>query len=257
MATIVKLEKRTILWLKIGIAILLAALIILGFRLWFVRTYRIDFQKDVTVTVIGTSGRYSEQEIKDYTLDKWYEHYWILIRWYYKYRKVEPLPYLEKISVNVTDDGKVEIRAYEKMPIGCILEMGNYLYFDNDGIIVSSKKQNVENLPIITGLEYTRVTLYKRFETQKSDLFRVVMNIVQQLKKYGIVADEIHFGTEEQVTLMCGGNRFELGTRETYDVQIQMIRGILDRIGSQETKYHFHMENVESVTDELHATIIE
>lgn len=257
MAKIVKLEKRTIRLLKVGIGILVGILLVVIFLVWFKRKYKIDPEKDVVVTVVGMSGRYSEEEIRDYTLDKWYKNYWILAKWYYKYKKAETLPYLEKITVNVTDEGIIEIRAYEKMPIGCIYEMGNYFYFDTDGVVVASKKENVEKLPVITGLTYTEVTLYKEFRTQRSDLARVVMNLVRQLQKYEITAEEIHFGEDNEVYLLCDDNRFDLGTRETYDVQIGMIRGILDQIGGRPVKYHFHMENVENDTDNVNATVIE
>lgn len=257
MAKIIKLEKRTALLLKVSIILFVLVLSALIFLLWFGKKYRIDRAEDVTVTVIGMSGRYTEKEIMDHTLNKWYHNYWILAKWYYNYRTAEPLPYLEKITVNVTDEGKIEIRAYEKMPIGCILEMGNYLYFDTDGVIVSSKTENVEKLPVITGLSYTSVTLYKEFVTEKQDMARVVMNLVRQLQKYEIEAEEIHFGKENEVYLICDGNRFDLGTRDAYDVQIGMMAGILDRISGYEVKYHFHMENVENDTDNVNATIIE
>ncbi len=257
MPKVVKLEKRTVLLMKILFAVSLFVLVVVVALIWFRKKYMIDIDKDVTVTVIGMSGRYTEEEIKKHTLDKWYEKYTPFLKLYYKYNKSDTLPFLEKITVTVTGNKSVEIRAYEKMPVGCILEMGNYLYFDSDGVIVSSKQENVENLPVITGLEYSKVTLYQVFETQRSDMARVVMNLVRQLQKYGVEASEIHFGEENDVYLICSGNRFDLGTRDAYDIQIGMIRGILDRIGGQETKYYFHMENVKTASDDVRATIIE
>ncbi|MBO4696277.1 MAG: hypothetical protein J5643_03215 [Lachnospiraceae bacterium] len=257
MPKIIKLEKRTTVLLRVLLIVLVFAILVISTILWFRKTYKIDLKKDVSVTVIGMSGRYTEEEIKKHTLDKWYEQYTPFLKLYYKYNKADTLPFLEKITVTVTGKKSVEIRAYEKMPIGCILEMGNYLYFDADGVIVSSKKENVENLPVITGLEYSKVTLYQQFETQRSDLARVVMNLVRQLQKYEVTASEIHFGEENEVYLICSGNRFDLGVREAYDIQIGMIRGILDRVGGQETKYHFHMENVKTASDDVRATLIE
>lgn len=257
MAKEIHLQKKKTVWIEIGIIFLVVILLLIAFLLWFKKKYKINRDTDVKVRIIGMSGRYTEEEIRDYTLDKWYENYWILVKWYYKYKKVEPLPYLEKITVDVAEDGIIEISAYEKMPIGCIMEMGYYLYFDADGVIVSTKMENVEKLPVITGLKYTSVKLYEPFQTQKSNLFRVVMNIVMQLQKYEVTAEEIHFGQEDEVYLLCDGNRFDLGTRDAYDVQIGMIKGILDQVGGRELKYHFHMENVENATDDVHATLIE
>ena len=258
MAKVVRLERKSEKFLKFLMFVLLAVLLLsILFFVILKKKYRIDPETDVSVTVIGMSQRYTEKEIRDCVLNKWYHNYWILTKWYYKYKKVPTLPYLEKITVNVTREGKIEIRAYEKMPIGCIQEMNFFLYFDADGVIVSSKTENVEKLPVITGLTYSRVTMYQTFETEKSNLARVVMNIVRQLQKSEMTASEIHFGEEDEVILWCDGNRFDLGTRDAYDVQITMIRGILDRIGGTEVKYEFHMENVENVTDNVNATRIE
>ena len=219
MAKVVKLEKRSEKLLKILMFLLLAVLILSVAVVFFKKKYRIDPKTDVSVTIIGMSNRYTEEQIRDCVLNKWYHDYWILTKWYYKYKSVPTLPYLEKITVNVTKEGKIEIRAYEKMPIGCIKEMN--------------------------------------FETEKSNLARVVMNIVRQLQKSEITASEIHFGEDDEVILWCDGNRFDLGTRDAYDVQITMIRGILDRIEGSELKYEFHMENVENITDNVNATRIE
>ncbi|MBO4483781.1 MAG: hypothetical protein J5738_00140 [Lachnospiraceae bacterium] len=257
MAKVVKLEKRSEKLLKILMFLLLAVLILSVAVVFFKKKYRIDPKTDVSVTIIGMSNRYTEEQIRDCVLNKWYHDYWILTKWYYKYKSVPTLPYLEKITVNVTKEGKIEIRAYEKMPIGCIKEMNYFLYFDSDGVIVSSKTENVEKLPVITGLTYSKVTMYQTFETEKSNLARVVMNIVRQLQKSEITASEIHFGEDDEVILWCDGNRFDLGTRDAYDVQITMIRGILDRIEGSELKYEFHMENVENITDNVNATRIE
>lgn len=257
MAKIVKLEKKSEKFLKLLMFLLLAVLIFSIFLVIFKKKYRINPETDVSVTIIGMSERYTEEQIRDCVLNKWYHDYWILTKWYYKYKNVPTLPYLEKITVNVTKEGKIEIRAYEKMPIGCIKEMNYFLYFDADGVIVSSKTENVEKLPVITGLTYTKVTMYQTFETEKVNLARVVMNIVRQLQKSEITASEIHFGEDDEVILWCDGNRFDLGTRDAYDVQITMIRGILDRIDGSELKYEFHMENVENITDNVNATPIE
>lgn len=256
MAKEIRLQKKTVLLLKVIVVLAALTVLVLCFLLWFKKKYRIDRKNDVTVTVIGGNNRYTKEEILNYTLDSWFEDYWILTKWYYKYRTVKPMPYLEKITISVTNNGKIEITAYEKVPIGCIKEMGYYIYFDSDGIVVSTNRENVENLPVITGLEYTKVTLYEKFETQKSDLYRVAMNIVHQIQKYEVDAEEIHFGEAEDVYLICRGNRFDLGTRDAYDVQIGMISGILNRVGNSDVKYHFHMENAETV-ENVYATVIE
>ncbi len=266
---LIRLERKTMFWLRMAIGMLILFVVLLIFGIWFQNKYRIDKLTDVEVVIIGSGGRYSEEEIRDYVLDEWFEQYYILIDWYYNYREVEPLPYLEKITVNVVD-GKVTLNAYEKLPIGCIFEMENYLYFDADGVIVSSKKENVEGLPVITGLEYESVVLYKPFETKQAGMYEVVMNLVHQMEKHAVVAEEIHFGSDEAVKLYVDGHCISLGKRDAYDVQIAMIRGILDKLAKQQqgsddgesdgseggkaVKYDINMENVYDSDDQFYAT---
>lgn len=261
---LIRLERKTKFWMRLAIGLGIVFLVLLVFGIWFRDKYRINRETDVTVTIIGNGQRYTKEEIRDYVLDEWFEEYYLLIDWYYKYRDVEPLPYLEKIQVEVVE-GKVQLTAYEKLPIGCIFEMENYLYFDADGVIVSSKKENVENLPVITGLEYESVALYQVFETKNADMYEVVMSLVRQMEKHSLSVEEIHFNKDSSVVLWCDGHRISLGQREVYDVQLSMIRGILDKLAanaesnpeSADVKYNINMENVYESGDQFYATVLD
>lgn len=254
---VIRLKKR-MHPLKITILVLVVVLILLVFFLnWFEKTYRIDPATDVKVMIIGDSGRYTEDEIRNYVINERFEYYWILLKWYYHSNKVEPPPYLEKITVEVEDDGSVLLKAYEKRPVGALWEMGNYLYFDSDGMLVSTKVENVENLPVVKGLKYSSITLGKVFETQNPALFQVIMKLVRQLEKQEVSVDVIQFAKDNSITLYCDGNIIELGIRDAYDVQIQVLRSMLDKIQLDSKKYRINMEHVENGNEKIVATVIE
>lgn len=238
--------------------LILAALLLAAglFGMWFEKTFRMDLQQDVKVLLIGENARYTEEEIRAYVFDARFKEYSILLKWYYRSHEVVPPLYLEKITVEVEDGGTVLIKAYEKNPIGALWEMGNYLYFDSDGMIVSTRKENVEGLPVVKGLTYTSVTLGKTFETQNPALFHVIMNLVRQLEKQQVAADTILFGRNNSVTLYCGGNVVELGIRDAYDVQIQVLHSMLEEIEKTDVRYHINMENVYDGTESVIATVI-
>lgn len=237
-------------------------LIYIGLRL-FDKEYRIDKEKDVTVTIIGFSERYTEEEIRDHVLSHWYDNYSILVKNIYKYRKIETLPFLEKITVEVGENNKISITAYEKPPIGCLYDLGYYLYFNRDGEIVSSRMENVENLPVVTGLVYTNLTMYQKFETQDNTLFSVVLNIVFQLQKQEITIQEIRFDRDKAVTLIMDGNEYRLGVRKAYDVQIAMIPGVAEKLKERniekqkDVRYEINMERVQNETDSFSAKELE
>lgn len=255
--SVVRVKKKMNPWLKTLIVFLVILVIILLALNWFEKTFRINVEKDVKVMIIGDGGRYTEEDIKKYVLDERFEQYWILLKWYYRSNKVDPPPYLEKITVEVGDDGSVLLKAYEKNPIGALWEMGNYLYFDSDGMLVSTKKENVEGLPVIKGLKYSSVTLGKVFETQNPALFQVIMKLVRQLEKQNVNADVVQFHSDNSVTLYCDGNVIELGIRDAYDVQIQVLSSILEKIMLQDVRYSINMEHVEKGDEKIIATIIE
>ena len=259
---VIQTEKRsTRIIRRVTILVILAVLAALAWR-WFRNTYKINRETDVRVTILGFSERYTEEEIRDHVLSHWYDDYSILVKFIYRYRKVETMPFLEKITIEVGEGNQILIKAYEKPPIGCLYDMGYYLYFNRDGEIVSSRKTNVEELPVVTGLVYTNLTMYQKFETQDDKLFDVILNIVFQLQKNEVTIDEIRFGKDKAVTLIMQGNEYRLGVREMYDVQISMIPDVARELAARNQKlgkqctYDINMEGVFTSSDEFYAKVL-
>lgn len=256
---IIQTEKRSRRWIRRCGILLIVGIAIVLFWKWFDRTYRIDRDKDVTVTVIGLNERYTTEEIKDHVLSHWFDRYSVLIRWYYKYRKIETLPFLQKIDIAVDEDNKVTITVYEKPPIACIYDMGFYLYFNRDGELIASRSENSESLPVVTGLEYRNLTMYQPIETKKTELFPIVLNLVFQMKKNDLNIDEIHFEKDYSVTLYMNENAYFLGNREVYDIQISMIASVNEELQKRnrdtgrEAHYDVNMSSVFEPNDKFYA----
>lgn len=222
--------------------------------------YLIDLETDVSVTIIGFSERYTQQEIRDHVIrDRFRDRYSLLIKWYYKYYEAEPLPFIEKITVDVNDEGKIFITAYEKPPIACIYDMGFYLYFNRDGEIISSRTSNTENLPVVTGLRYNNLAMYQVFETQDNSLFQVILSIVFQMQDKEFHIDEIAFDANKAVTIRVGENYYYLGTRSVYDIQVAMIPEVERKLRDRNTEkgktiaYDINMESIRQSGDDFYA----
>ncbi|MBP5461688.1 MAG: hypothetical protein J6Y20_06145 [Lachnospiraceae bacterium] len=222
--------------------------------------YLIDPENDVSVTIIGFSERYTQQEIRDHVIqNRFRDRYSLLIKWYYKYYEAEALPFIEKITVDVNEEGKIYITAYEKPPIACIYDMGFYLYFNRDGEIISSRTTNTENLPVVTGLKYNNLAMYQVFETQDNSLFQVILSIVFQMQDKEFHIDEIAFDANKAVTIHVGENDYYLGTRNVYDIQVAMIpeveRKLQERNSEKGKKiaYDINMESIHQSGDDFYA----
>ncbi|MBP5354233.1 MAG: hypothetical protein J6Y67_03715 [Lachnospiraceae bacterium] len=257
---VIHIEKRSARFLRrmTILFLILSFFIIVAFQLH--TKYLIDPVQDVSVTIVGFSERYTEEEIRNHVIrDRFRDRYSLLIKWYYKYYEAETLPFIEKITVEVDDEGKIHITAYEKPPIACIYDTGFYLYFNRDGEIISSRTTNTENLPVVTGLKYNNLAMYQVFETQDNDLFQVILSIVFQMQNKEFHIDEIAFDNNKSVTIHVGENRYFLGSRKVYDVQVAMIPEVERKLKERNEEknktcaYDINMEGVFRNDDDFYA----
>lgn len=257
---VIHIEKRSARFLRrmTILFLILSFFIIVAFQLH--TKYLIDPVQDVSVTIVGFSERYTEEEIRNHVIrDRFRDRYSLLIKWYYKYYEAETLPFIEKITVEVDDEGKIHITAYEKPPIACIYDTGFYLYFNRDGEIISSRTTNTENLPVVTGLKYNNLAMYQVFETQDNDLFQVILSIVFQMQNKEFHIDEIAFDNNKSVTIHVGENRYFLGSRKVYDVQVAMIPEVERKLKERNEEknktcaYDINMESVFRNDDDFYA----
>jgi cell division protein FtsQ len=137
------------------------------------------------------------------------------------------LPFVEKIDVNMTDTHTITVYVYEKMVAGCVEFMSEYLYFDKDGIIVESSSRRLEDIPVIKGLKFEKIMLSEKLKVQKDELFDVIINLTQLIRKYELAVDQISFNSDFEVTLDCGDIRVLLGKKSTYDEALSELKNIL------------------------------
>ncbi len=132
------------------------------------------------------------------------------------------------MSFELVDRNSVSIRVYDKKIIGCIEFMGDYLYFDKDGIIVESTANRIDEIPLVKGLKYDKIVLNEKLEVQKEELFNVILNLTQQIEKRELDVDTISFTKQYEVTLDLGDIKAMLGKRSTYDEILAKLKNIVN-----------------------------
>lgn len=187
----------------------------------FVYTFQL---KNITVT--GTM-RYNDDEIIERLVYSEADSNTLLFYLKYKYFMDIRVPFVEKMSFELVDIHSVDIKVYDKKIIGCIDFMGDYLYFDKDGIIVESTSSRLENIPLVKGLKYQKIVLNEKLEVQKEELFDVILNLTQQIEKREIKVDTIIFNNDYEVTVVSGDIKALLGRRSTYDEILAKLKNII------------------------------
>ncbi|CRZ34644.1 cell division protein FtsQ [Herbinix hemicellulosilytica] len=183
--------------------------------------------KNITVT---GSSRYSQDQIVKRLINKREDKNTLIFYLKYKYFVDIRIPFVEKMSFELVDRNSVSIRVYDKRIIGCIEFMSDYFYFDKDGIIVESTSNKIDDIPQVKGLKFQKIALNEKLEVQKEELFDVILNLTQQIEKYGLNVNTISFNNKYEVTLDCGDIKAKLGKRSTYDEVLAKLKNILDEV---------------------------
>lgn len=194
------------------------------------------------ITVEGNEY-YTEQEIIDKVVTKPTDRFTLLFYLRCRYQELPRIPFVEKISVEMTDNHSASITVYEKIITGCVKIMGSYLYFDKDGIVVESSPERREEIPIVTGLSYDKIVLYQTLKVQKEEMFTTILNLTRLIKQNELDVDEIHFNSALEVDLICESIRVRLGKKEMYDEPVSALVTILPKAMELDRKMTLDMRD--------------
>ena len=150
---------------------------------------------------------------------------------------------MEKVDVQLKGLGSVQIQIWEKTIIGCIKYMGEYLYFDRDGVVVESTVKQQEGIPLVEGVTFRRMNLYEKMEVENDEIFERIMGVSQLLSKYQIATDKVVFDQSSKVTLYVEDIRILLGKRDSYDEQIAELSKLLPKARKKKLKGTLDMES--------------
>ncbi len=196
----------------------------------FLKTFEI---REFTVT---GGSRYYEQEIKEFLItkptDKISLFFWLHMRMF----GYGEIPFVEKIETELTGRRSVEVTVHDKIVTGCVEQMGSYLYFDRDGMVVESSKIKLPDVPVVSGLKFSKIVLFEQMVTAKEGIFDVILDLTRLIQKQELIVSEIAFDKDYAVTLHIDGNQILLGKREQYDEVLSVLKSIVSTLGERKLR---------------------
>lgn len=198
------------------IVLCIAMAVFFGLFFWF----HID-----TVKIEGDSV-YSENEIEESVFNRKFSDNALLFRIYNKIYGINKLPFIEDIDVKYVSHDTVLLHVYDKKISGCIKYMGQYVYFDKDGIVLQSLPEHKKNVPMVTGIKFGDFTIGEAFSVKDEKLFSKIMNISQLISHYKIEVSRIH-SSNDGIILYSGKVRVFLGKEEMYDDKLAALTSVL------------------------------
>jgi Cell division septal protein len=237
-----KRKKGKIQAIILGLGIVIA-LFLLG-AITILTVFSID-----EIEIVGNEY-YSTEDIKRRLLEELYLNNTLEFSWQYRngLQGIE-IPMISEIEVEREGTHKIKVRVYEKNLLGYVDYLGTRMYFDKDGIVVESSQEEIEKLPLITGLEFSKITLHEKLEVEKEEVFHTILNLTQLLKDVGLVPERISFSNELNIMLYFGDIKVDLGKEKNLEFKILRLYAALPSVEGQSGT--LHMEKMGEGTENI------
>lgn len=200
--------------------------------------------KITTVYVEGTR-MYSADEIKQSVFSRKYADneffFWI----YQKMYGINTLPFVEEIDVSYDSLNTITLHVYDKKISGCIEYMGQYIYFDKDGIVLQSMKEKKEDVLVVNGIRFGTFTVGKAFNVKDDTLFQTIMNLSQLISHYKISVDKLQI-EDKDILLLSGDIKVTLARKTMYDDEMSALSDVLKTAKKEKLKGTIDMQNFQA-----------
>ena len=219
------------------------------FILLLVMNLLLEYFQVQTVYVEG-NRHYTAQQVKQLVERGKFGDNTLYLSMYYKNKSISGVPFVERMDVDVMDRNTIKVTVYEKSLAGYVEYLGNYLYFDKDGIIVESSNMKTVGIPMVSGLQFDHFVMYEELPVENPDVFHNILTVTQMLNKYDITTDRIFFDGNSTMTLYFDKVRVNMGNMELLEEKIQRLDAILPKLEGEDGVLHLegYSENNDTFT---------
>lgn len=190
-----------------------------------------------TVRVNGTEF-YTPQEIENCIFEKPAERNFLYAWLNNRFGQKKSIPFVAGYTMEFYGIHEVEITVYEKSVIGYVNYMGSHMYFDKDGTVVESSSEIREGIPLVTGLTFDYIVLYKTLPVADETTFTQILNLTQLIAKHRLSVDRIHFDSRLFATLYIGDIRVCLGDKTNMEDKLAELVGMLPQLEGLSGELH-------------------
>lgn len=153
------------------------------------------------------------------------------------------IPFIRDTDIDIDFPSEVSIQVYEKALIACFYYMGEYVYFDKDGMILESTTEHNPDIPCIEGISFKGFTMNRKIEVDREGQIDTILDISELISHYKIEVDKVLFNNKNEVTLYCGDIKVFLGRQTLYDQQIASVSDVLRQAKENKIKGTIDMKN--------------
>lgn len=181
-----------------------------------------------TVEVKG-NHQYAKEEIIDLVMSDPLDYHTVYYYGKNRLKKHRQIPFIEDYQIVFHSWSEIDIIVYEKSIVGYVSYMGNYMYFDKDGIVVESSSEKLDDVPEIGGLQFGHIVLYQKLPVIDESIFNDILNLTQILSNYDFQVDKIQYDDYKHAVLYIDDIDVILGDNQYINEKITLLS---DTLGS-------------------------
>ena len=200
------------------------------------------------------------------------------------------VPFLETITYEIVSPTTVRAVVEEKVTVGYVEADGQKVYFDGKGIVLECISQeeteaesgtvdsqpltgeqgealdseslptakmqsqeydpDLENIPEVTGLNVTSVTVGESLITEHTEIFGSLEALIRLLDRFSLWPEQVEITEEQEMILHYSGNiRIRLGTDDCLEEKITKLSGILPQLEGMSGE--LHLEDVDEQSGDV------
>ena len=203
------------------------------------------FTLRIRTVQVKNSEIYSDEQIIGEAMADKYSYYTIYFWLVSHFGKVSCLPFTQEIEVEWNRFDSITLHAYDKTISGSVKYMGQYVFFDKDGIVLQSLPEPMDGVPVVSGIQFGKFTINEAFDVEEEGLFDVIMNISRLISHYKVPVDEIRFEGDEP-RLYSGEVIVKLGKKDFYDDDMAALASVLKKARRKKLAGTINMEHYQS-----------
>ncbi len=142
-------------------------------------------------------------------------------------------PYATDVNVSLRAPWIVRVDVVERQPIGGVELPDKYVYFDEEGIVMSNTSLQVEGIPLVEGMTVTDSTLYEPLPVENIDIFQNILEVTKLLERNELEPEAIMNSDADNIELKFGGIVVQIGD-DNYEEKMMQIHPMLEKLEGQE-----------------------
>ena len=178
----------------------------------------------------------SEYEILDMVWEDPKASNSIYALWKFKFGSYDKPAYIEDLRISLVLPWKLRITVSEKKIVGCGVVDGEYVYFDDKGLVLQKSTEMLEAVSVIEGIECGGVDLYKTIPIENEKAFSYIVNLTEELKKREMTADRILW-EDEGMKAYFGNVGVQFG-KSGFEEKVLQLTAIIDELDDREGTLH-------------------